>query len=37
MFWKLYLIALPVFFALDMLWIGVVAQEFLRQPNWHVD
>lgn len=28
MFWKLYLIALPVFFALDMLWIGVLAKNF---------
>jgi len=28
MFIKLYLIALPVFFAIDMLWIGVVARGF---------
>lgn len=30
MFWKLYLIALPVFFAIDMLWLGVVARNFYR-------
>ena len=28
MFFKLYLIALPVFFAIDILWIGVVAKSF---------
>jgi uncharacterized membrane protein len=28
MFIKLYLIALPVFFAIDILWIGVVAKSF---------
>jgi len=28
MFTKLYLIALPVFFAIDILWIGVVAKSF---------
>lgn len=28
MFWKLYLIALPVFFAIDMLWLGLVAKNF---------
>lgn len=31
MFTKLYLIALPVFFAIDMLWIGVVAKNFYRE------
>ncbi len=28
MFWKLYLIALPVFFAIDMVWLGIVAKNF---------
>lgn len=28
MFWKLYLIALPVFFAIDMFWLGLVAKNF---------
>lgn len=28
---KLYLIALPVFFAIDMFWLGVVAKNFYRQ------
>lgn len=27
---KLYLIALPVFFAIDMIWLGVVAKNFYR-------
>jgi uncharacterized membrane protein len=30
MFQKLYLIALPVFFIIDMLWLGVVAKSFYR-------
>lgn len=30
MFIKLYLIALPVFFAIDMLWLGLVAKNFYR-------
>ena len=30
MFIKLYAIALPVFFALDMAWIGLVAKNFYR-------
>lgn len=43
MFIKLYAIALPVFFAIDMLWIGFVARNFYRNqigflmksdPNW---
>ncbi len=40
MFFKLYTIALPVFFAIDMLWIGLVAKSFyakqigaLLKPN----
>lgn len=31
MFLKLYAIALPVFFALDMLWLGLVATAFYRE------
>lgn len=30
-FLKLYAIALPVFFALDMVWLGLVAKNFYRQ------
>ena len=30
MFFKLYLIALPVFFAIDMLWLGLVARGLYR-------
>jgi uncharacterized membrane protein len=30
MFIKLYLIALPVFFAIDMVWLGLVAKNFYR-------
>lgn len=30
MFIKLYLIALPVFFAIDMIWLGLVAKDFYR-------
>ncbi len=30
MFIKLYAIALPVFFAIDMIWLGVVAKNFYR-------
>jgi len=30
MFIKLYLIALPVFFAIDMIWLGLVAKSFYR-------
>lgn len=40
MFFKLYLIALPVFFAIDMIWLGLVAKNFyasqigfLLKPN----
>lgn len=29
-FFRLYLIVLPVFFALDMLWLGVLAKDFYR-------
>ncbi len=31
MFIKLYAIALPVFFAIDMVWLGLVAKNFYRQ------
>jgi uncharacterized membrane protein len=31
MFIKLYAIALPVFFAIDMLWLGLVAKNFYKQ------
>ncbi len=31
MFIKLYLITLPVFFAIDMIWLGVVAKNFYRE------
>ena len=43
MFIKLYAIALPIFFAIDMMWLGVVAKNFYRSqigtlmksdPNW---
>lgn len=27
---KIYLIALPVFFAIDMLWLGIVAKDFYK-------
>ncbi len=30
MFIKLYAIALPVFFAIDMVWLGIVAKDFYR-------
>lgn len=30
MFLKLFLVALPVFFALDMLWLGLIARNFYR-------
>lgn len=31
MYIKLYLITLPVFFAIDMFWLGVVAKNFYKQ------
>jgi uncharacterized membrane protein len=30
MFTKLYLIALPVFFAIDMVWLGLIARNFYK-------
>lgn len=31
MFWKLYAIALPIFFAIDMVWLGFIARAFYKQ------
>jgi uncharacterized membrane protein len=31
MFFKLYAIALPVFFAIDMVWLGLIAKDFYRK------
>ena len=31
MFIKLYFIALPAFFAIDMIWLGLVAKKFIRE------
>jgi uncharacterized membrane protein len=31
MFIKLYLITLPIFFAIDMVWLGLVAKNFYRE------
>lgn len=28
MFWKIFLITLPIFFAFDMLWLGLIAKNF---------
>lgn len=36
MFTKLYLIALPVFFAIDMMWLGVVAKNFYAKHIGHL-
>ena len=36
MFLKLYAIALPVFFAIDMIWIGVVAKGFYAKQIGHL-
>ena len=42
-FIKVYLVALPIFFAIDMIWLGLVAKSFYRKhlgsmmrprPNW---
>lgn len=29
-FLKLYVIAIPIFFAIDMLWLGIIAKQFYR-------
>lgn len=35
MFLKLYVIAVPIFFALDMIWLGLIAKKFYReQIGW---
>lgn len=36
MFIKLYAIALPVFFAIDMIWLGIVAKNFYRAQIGHL-
>ncbi|MCA9371972.1 DUF2177 family protein [Candidatus Woesebacteria bacterium] len=36
MFTKLYLIALPVFFAIDMVWLGLVAKNFYAKQIGHL-
>lgn len=36
MFIKLYSIALPVFFAIDMFWLGVVSKNFYRAQIGHL-
>jgi uncharacterized membrane protein len=36
MFLKLYAIALPVFFAIDMVWLGLVAKNFYRVQIGHL-
>lgn len=36
MFIKLYAIALPVFFAIDMLWLGIVAKSFYAKQIGHL-
>lgn len=36
MYIKLYALALPVFFAIDMLWLGVVAKGFYAQQLGHL-
>ncbi len=36
MYYKLYLIALPVFFAIDILWLGLIAKNFYAQQIGHL-
>ncbi len=36
MFTKLYLIALPVFFAIDMVWLGLIAKNFYSQQIGYI-
>ncbi len=31
MFWKIYLIALPVFLVIDMIWLGLIASNFYKK------
>jgi len=35
-FAKLYLLTVPVFFAIDLLWLGVIAKTFYRENLAHV-
>ena len=35
-FFKLYAIALPVFFCIDLLWIGVIAKSFYQRQIGHL-
>lgn len=36
MFLRLFLIALPVFFAIDMVWLGLIAKNFYRAQIGHL-
>ena len=36
MFLKLYLIALPIFFAIDLLWLGMIAKSFYQKQIGHL-
>lgn len=36
MFLKLYFIALPVFFGIDLIWLGLVAKNFYQQQLGHL-
>ena len=36
MFLKLYLITLPIFFVIDMIWLGLVAKNFYAQQIGHL-
>jgi len=36
MFIKLYLLTLPVFFAIDMVWLGLIANKFYQQQIGHL-
>ena len=33
---KLYLLTMPVFFAVDLLWLGVLARDFYREQLGHI-
>jgi uncharacterized membrane protein len=35
-FLKLYLVTLPVFFAIDMIWLGFIAKDFYRKHIGHL-
>ena len=35
-FLAVYAVTLPVFFAIDLVWLGVVAKSFYRQHLWHL-